>query len=119
VGLVARELENRGIATVVVGSALDIVEHCGVPRYLYTDFPLGNPCGPPWQREVQARIAAAALDLLEEASAPRTTVQAPDVWPGENAWRTGYNHVGPENQAELEATGEARRRYQSETRLGT
>jgi hypothetical protein len=110
-------LESQGIATVVVGSALDIVEHCGVPRYLYTDFPLGNPCGPPWQREAQARIAAAALDLLEAASAPRTTVQAADVWPGENGWRAGYNRIGPDNQAELAATGEKRRQWQSDTRL--
>jgi D-proline reductase (dithiol) PrdB len=33
VSLVARHLETNGIPTVIVGSALDIVEHCGVPRF--------------------------------------------------------------------------------------
>jgi len=39
VSLVARYLEANGLPTVIVGSALDIVEHCGVPRFLFTDFP--------------------------------------------------------------------------------
>ncbi len=117
-GLVARELEAQGIATVIVGSARDIVEHCGVPRFLYTDFPLGNPCGPPWDRQAQAQIAAHAADLLETASGARGTVKAPLVWPGEDAWRAGYNYVGPENSADLEAIGMARRRRQAEDRLG-
>ena len=47
--LVARHLEANGLPTVIIGSALDVVEHCGVPRFLFTDFPLGNPCGHPWQ----------------------------------------------------------------------
>ncbi len=116
-GLVARELESQGIATVIVGSGLDIVEHCGVPRYLHTDFPLGNPCGPPWERQIQANIAAAALDLLASATAPRTTVRAADAWPAGEAWRPGYNYVGPENRAELAAVGEERRQSRLETKL--
>jgi D-proline reductase (dithiol) PrdB len=43
ISLVARHLETNGIPTVIVGSALDVVEHCGVPRFYFTDFPLGNP----------------------------------------------------------------------------
>ena len=35
--LVARILEEAGIPTVILGSAIDIVEHCGVPRFLFTD----------------------------------------------------------------------------------
>ena len=37
--LVARHLEANGIATVVMGCAKDIVEHAGVPRFLFSDFP--------------------------------------------------------------------------------
>ena len=40
--LVARHLESSGISTVVIGSARDIVEECGVPRFLFVDFPLGK-----------------------------------------------------------------------------
>ena len=46
VSLAARALEAAGIATVVMGCAKDIVEHVGVPRLLFSDFPLGNRGGP-------------------------------------------------------------------------
>ena len=47
VSLIARYLEENGIPTVVMGCAKDIVEHCGVPRFLFSDFPLGNAAGKP------------------------------------------------------------------------
>jgi hypothetical protein len=114
--LVARELETQGITTVIIGSARDIVEYCGVPRFLYTDFPLGNPCGPPWDRQAQARIAQQAVTLLETAIAPRQTKQAAATWPSGHAWRPGYNYVGAENAVELAATGAARRQRQMDER---
>ena len=76
ISLVARHLETNGIPTVIVGSALDIVEHCGVPRFYFTDFPLGNPCGHPWQPEMHREILRQALSLFETAKTPRTTVKA-------------------------------------------
>ena len=56
VSLTARHLEENGIPTVVVGSARDVVEECGVARFLFTDFPLGNPCGKPGEVEMQRSI---------------------------------------------------------------
>ena len=56
ISLVGRHLEANGIPTVIIGSALDVVEHCGVPRFYFTDFPLGNPCGHPWQPDMQREI---------------------------------------------------------------
>ena len=90
--LVARTLESAGIPTVVVGSARDIVEECGVPRFLFVDFPLGNPCGKPGDVEMQSAIVGMALDLVESATAPRTTVQAPFRW-GADDWRDNYMAV--------------------------
>ena len=90
VSLVARHLEANGIATVILGSARDIVEHCGVPRFVFTDFPLGNPCGKPRDPAMQRAIVATALDLLESAPAPRTTVQTPFVWGADHSWRDRF-----------------------------
>jgi hypothetical protein len=87
---VARHLEAAGIPTVVVGCAKDVVEHVGVPRFLFSDFPLGNPCGRPFDRPMQRAIIAMALDLLESATAPRTTVQTPFVWSPDPAWKADY-----------------------------
>ncbi|MDX1385528.1 MAG: hypothetical protein R3190_17885 [Thermoanaerobaculia bacterium] len=70
-----------------IATARDIVEHCGVARLLFLDFPLGNPCGVPGDVDMQRRIFDLGLDLLESASAPRTTVQAPFTWPGGEAWK--------------------------------
>ena len=64
--LVARYLESEGICTVVIGSARDIVEECGVPRFLFVDFPLGNPCGKPGDGTMQNDLIGEAFDLLKK-----------------------------------------------------
>ena len=111
--LIARHLEENNIPTVVIGSGLDIVEHCGVPRFLFTDFPLGNPCGHPWARYMQRAIVAQALDLLESAVAPRTAVQAPFAWKDDPGWRARYSRVEPEDLDPSAALGEERRRQRA------
>ena len=103
--LVARHLEANGIPTVIVGSALDVVEHCGVPRFVFTDFPLGNPCGHPYARDMQKRIVAQALRLLEAATAPRTTETAPFSWRDEPGWRERYGWFDPTDHERLRALG--------------
>lgn len=108
--LIARHLEENGIPTVVIGSAKDIVEHTAVARFVFTDFPLGNPAGLPWQPEMQKSIVALALDLLESAAVPQTTVTAPFQWNGDPGWRAVYNRVTPENAEYLRQKGEERRR---------
>jgi hypothetical protein len=113
VSLVSRHLEAAGIPTVVVGSARDVVEQCGVARFVFTDYPLGNPCGRPGDAGEQSRIVGFALDLLERAFAPRTTVQTPFVWSDDSSWKVRYMAVDtadPARQAALRAAGAARRR---------
>jgi len=87
VSLVSRFLEENGIPTVVIGSARDIVEHCGVARQVFTDFPLGNPCGEPFDIEGQRKIVTSALRLLEDATEPRTTIQSPLTWSKGERWK--------------------------------
>ncbi|MEM8922881.1 MAG: hypothetical protein AAGD35_05210 [Actinomycetota bacterium] len=114
-GLGARQIEEAGIPTVVIGSARDIVEECGVPRFVFVDFPLGNPCGKPHDVAMQRRITGLALDVLEKAFVPRTTVQAPEVWDdADQGWRDRFMHVGDDNREQLAAAGAERRRMQDE-----
>ncbi len=107
--LVARYLEAQGMPTIVLGSALDIVEHCGVARFAFSDFPLGNPCGHPWRTDMQREIVAGALRLLETATGPRTTVRSPYEWKPDPDWRARYNRVRPEDREKLLSIGDARR----------
>jgi len=104
VSLVARHLEANGIPTVIIGSALDIVEHCGVPRFLFVDFPLGNPAGKPSDRAMQRRIVEHGLEVLVSAAAPRTTVLSPERW-GADDWRPRFLEVNDDNRAELARMG--------------
>ena len=106
--LVARHLERAGIPTVILGSALDIVEHCGAPRHAFTDFPLGNPCGKPYDADMQRDIVRAAVSLLEQAAGPRALIRSPFAW-GSDDWREGYMRIRPEDLKRLAAAGAARR----------
>ena len=98
-----------------MGSARDIVEECGVARFVFTDFPLGNPCGKPWDAKMQRAITGAALDLLERAWMPRTTVQTPFGW-GSDEWRDAFMRVDESNREKLAREGEERRRRQTEAK---
>jgi D-proline reductase (dithiol) PrdB len=93
VSLAARALEESGIATVVMGCAKDIVEYVGVPRLLFSDFPLGNAAGRPHDRASQAFTSDLALRLLAGAPAPRTTVQSPLTWSDSPNWKLDYCNI--------------------------
>jgi D-proline reductase (dithiol) PrdB len=105
VSLAARHLEANGIQTVIMGCAKDIVEYCGVPRFLFSDFPLGNPAGRPHDPQSQAFTLELALRLLEAAPGPRTTVQPPLRWSADSAWKLDFSNIG-----QLSAEEIARRR---------
>jgi hypothetical protein len=102
VSLAARWLEAEGIPTVVMGCAKDIAEHVGVPRFLFSDFPLGNPAGRPHDPESQAQTLALAMAVLESAPGPRTTVQSPLRWSDDPSWKLDYSNVERLSAEELE-----------------
>ena len=102
-GLAARHLEANGIPTVIMGCAKDIVEHCAAPRFLWSDFPLGNSAGRPFDVESQAQTLELALRVLESAPAARTTVQSPLRWGADASWKRDYldlTKLSPETIAE-------------------
>ncbi len=101
VSLAARHLEENGIATVVMGCAKDIVEYCGVPRFLFSDFPLGNAAGRPHDPPSQDTTLELALRILETAPAPRTTVQSPLRWSADPSWKRDYSNIARLTPEEL------------------
>jgi D-proline reductase (dithiol) PrdB len=115
VSLVARHLETNGIATVVIGSAQDIVETAGVPRFVFVDYPLGNPLGKPDNIEEQFAITTTALNLVRFAQGPRTTQRMDLEW-GIDDWRANYMHVGPDNADQLAEAGRQRQAKQTQAR---
>jgi D-proline reductase (dithiol) PrdB len=93
IALCARALEEAGIPTVVMGCAKDIVEQVGVPRLLFSDFPLGNAAGRPKDSVSQAQTLELALKVLESAPGPRTTVQNPLPWSADPSWKLDFQNV--------------------------
>ena len=110
VSLIARLLEASGIATVVLGCAKDIVEHVGVPRFVFSDFPLGNAAGRPNDPASQDATLELALSLLESAAGPRTTLRSPLRWSDDAEWKLDYCNVdrlAPEELARRRAAFDA------------
>ena len=108
--LVARHLEADGLPTVIMGCARDIVAQCGVARFLFSDFPLGNSAGKPFDVDSQAATLELALRVLETAPAPRTTVQSPQRWREDAAWKLDYNNLATLTPADI---AERRKEFES------
>jgi glycine/betaine/sarcosine/D-proline reductase family selenoprotein B len=104
--LTARHLEANGIPTVLMGCAKDIVEHAAVPRFLFSDFPLGNSAGKPHDVDSQDQTLELALRVLESAIGPRTTMQSPIRWSADADWKLDYlnlDRLSPEELARRRA----------------
>ena len=105
--LIARHFEENGLPTVLLGSARDIVEHCRVARFYFTDYPLGNPLGRPYDTALQRQNLHRALELFE-APEP-TTIESEIPWGGDGSWRRHYLEIRPEDRERLARMGEERR----------
>jgi hypothetical protein len=96
VGLIAREIERRGIATVSLTSAWSITERVNPPRAVYTDFPLGHTAGKPHDRELQRAIMRGALAALAEMTEPGTIRALPHTWSDDDSWKDRVMRLQPE-----------------------
>lgn len=85
--LIARHLEGLGIATVIVGSALDILQAGRPPRAVFVDYPLGHSVGRPFDTDNQRQIVNAALDAFETIRSPGTIVELDCRWSGDDDWQ--------------------------------
>ena len=103
VSVAACALEAAGIATVVMGCARDIVERAGAPRFVFSDFPLGNACGRPDDPASQTQTLELALGLLESALRARTTVQSPLQWAADDDWKLDYCNIDRLTSADIAA----------------
>lgn len=79
--VLARELESRGLPTVLVTPMPDGAEHLLAPRILGVEFPFGHAFGRPGDRATQRRVLVAALTLLAGAAHRGTRVDVDVAWP--------------------------------------
>ena len=119
--LIARHLEAHQIPTVIMGCARDIVENVGVPRFLWSDFPLGNSAGKPNDAVSQQQTLELALQLFESATGPRTTVTSPQTWSGNDDWKHDFLNVDAlpaEKIAQLKAEFAEQKRIANDLKKG-
>lgn len=84
-----------------MGCAKDIVETAGVPRFLFSDFPLGNAAGRPHDPASQDLTLELALRLLETAPGPRTTLQSPLRWSDSADWKLDFSNIAKMSPEEI------------------
>ena len=89
-----------------------------MPRFVFNDFPLGNPIGHPDRPDMQREVVRLALGLLETAPGPRTTLVTPFAWKDDPAWRGRYGRVDPAERERLIAIGEERRKFREGLKRG-
>ena len=76
-----------------MGCAKDIVEQAGVPRYVWSDFPLGNSAGKPNDPQSQTLTLDLALEAFETITQPRTTLTSPQVWSESVDWQLDFMNI--------------------------
>jgi hypothetical protein len=117
VGLIAREVEAAGIATLCMTSAYDITQAVNPPRAVFVDYPLGHQTGKPDDPDNQRAIVRDALAAFETIGKPGTIVELPYVWePNDRCWEEtdytpGFLPPRPKKAAADLAEQERRRRY--------
>jgi|TARA_B110000263_G_scaffold104017_1_gene90842 D-proline reductase (dithiol) PrdB len=106
--LTARALESAGIVTVVIGNAFDILEACAIPRFIFSDLPLGNPLGNPFDRDMQRKTLELALRLAVTAKSPEF-IETGVRFSSDDAWKTNYGQVTDSNRTEFLQLGDENR----------
>lgn len=69
-GVLARILEEAGIATVGLSLVRRQAENIKAPRFLHCQFPLGRPLGRPGDAEFQLDVIRRAFSLLDRTDVP-------------------------------------------------
>lgn len=86
-GLIAREVESRGIPTISMSSAYSITAAVNPPRAVYLDYPLGHTAGKPDDRANQIDIMRETLRALETIDTPGTIQVLPHEWSPDHSWK--------------------------------
>ncbi len=79
-GLIARVLEEAGIATVCLVMRREVAENVKPSRALFVKFPFGAPLGPAGDSDTQRGVILEALSVLTSATEPGTIADSPRAW---------------------------------------
>jgi D-proline reductase (dithiol) PrdB len=81
VGLVQREIEAAGMATISLSNIPELTAAVGAPRIAGIEYPFGRTVGMPGDAEGQRAVVRATLQALTEIEEPGVRVDLPFEWP--------------------------------------
>ena len=79
-GLLAREIERRGVTTVCLGLVRELAVSFRAPRMLYLHWPFGHALGEPGDVAQQRTVLHDMLSLAAMAPRPGLVVDLPYRW---------------------------------------
>lgn len=109
--LVARHLEANGIPTLIMASALDIIEAGRPPRAVFVDYPLGHTVGPPFDPDTQYRIVREGVQCLASMTTPEEIRHLDLAWPDGDGWR---EEASSSDGGDFRSPRDMERRYQTD-----
>ena len=114
-GLIAREVESRGISTLCMSSARSITRAVNPPRAVFLDFPLGHTAGKAGDRPGQRRIMIDTLSALDSIVEPGTIRDLPYRWADSDHWKDAVMRPdGSGSHNDQRTTREAEPQYERE-----
>jgi hypothetical protein len=107
--LIARYFEAKGLPTLILGSALDILQAGRPPRAQFVNYPLGFESGRFQDRDNQYEVVASALQGFDTIKAPKI-----DTLPFE--WQAGWDMLQARERGKSDQRSERHNtpQYQSE-----
>jgi len=111
VGLIARELEARGIPTVCLTSAWSITQAVNPPRAAYVDYPLGHTAGKPGDRDDQQLILRSALALLNATDSHSAIADLGQIWSVDDSWKDRVMRAKPAEHGNGDAADDRVERF--------
>jgi len=97
VGLIQREIEQVGIATIGISIVRDYSEKVKPPRTVFLHWPFGHPLGEPDNPQQQRAVVLEALRALYQIKQPGTIIDLPFRWRREK-----YSAYQPPQPEELQ-----------------
>ena len=92
-GLLAREIEARGVTTVGLALVKEVAVAAHAPRFLYLHWPFGHALGEPGNVDQQRTVLHDMFSMAVIAPRPGLVVQLPYRWrreryPPVDDWKT-------------------------------
>ncbi len=79
-GLIQREIEKEGIASIGISIVRKFTEEVRPPRSVFLKWPMGHPLGEPGKIEQQMIVLRAAFKALETIKEPGIIIDLPYRW---------------------------------------